>query len=142
MDLKSLGRLQDMFPVLQEFHLHASAEYRTQGLACEFSEIPCPFDATLPPFAWIEFGQNVELTDLYTLPLPSTLVSLSIQWTSDRGDGVVPDLIAAKDSLLPRLPYLRRLWLYDLSKLALLWSRNAVRTEECCTVHQGDSRPP
>jgi hypothetical protein len=138
MDLKSLGRLQDMFPVLQEFHLHASAEYRTQGLACEFSEIPCPFDATLPPFAWIEFGQNVELTDLYTLPLPSTLVSLSIQWTSDQDAGVVPDLVAAKDNLLPRLPFLRRLWLCDLSKLALLWHRTASRTEGRCTLHQSE----
>jgi hypothetical protein len=49
MDLKSLANLRDMFPVLQEFYLHASEEYPRLGLSCEFSEIPCPFNAT-PPF--------------------------------------------------------------------------------------------
>jgi hypothetical protein len=32
MDLKSLARLQDLFPVLQEFHLHASEKSRPSGL--------------------------------------------------------------------------------------------------------------
>jgi hypothetical protein len=37
MDLKSLAKLQDMFPVLQEFYLHASEKYRPSGLLCQFS---------------------------------------------------------------------------------------------------------
>jgi hypothetical protein len=69
-----------------------------------------------PPFPWIELVHSVDLTDLYTIPLPSMLVSLSIQWTSYRDVGVMPDLIAAKDNILPRIPYLRQLWLYDFSK--------------------------
>jgi hypothetical protein len=49
MDLKSLAELQDMFPVLQVLHFEVS-EYDdySSGLSCQFSEIPCPFDATLP----------------------------------------------------------------------------------------------
>jgi hypothetical protein len=78
-----------------------------------------------------------QLTDLYTLPLPRSMVSLSIQWTSDRDTTDLPSLVAAKDSLLPRLPSLRRLWLCDLSKQALLWSRTASGQEERCTLHEG-----
>jgi hypothetical protein len=37
MDLKSLAGLQDIFPVLQEFYLHASEKSRPSGLSCEFS---------------------------------------------------------------------------------------------------------
>jgi hypothetical protein len=37
-DLKSLAKLQDMFPVLEVFNLHA-AEYDRPGLSCEFSQI-------------------------------------------------------------------------------------------------------
>jgi hypothetical protein len=56
MDLKSLAKLQDMFPVLEEFFLHASNALRPSGLSCEFSEIPCPFYRTLPPpFTCIHF---------------------------------------------------------------------------------------
>jgi hypothetical protein len=36
MDLKSLAMLQDVFPVLQEFYLHASEKYGRSGLSCEF----------------------------------------------------------------------------------------------------------
>jgi hypothetical protein len=139
MDLKSLAKLQDIFPVLQEFYLHGSENCRNHppGLSCKFFEFPCPFNATLPPlFAWIALVKKVDLTDLYTLPLPSTLVSLSIQWTSD--PDAVPDLIAAKDSLLPRLPNLRRLWLTDFSKTSLLWSWRASRSEECCILQDGE----
>ena len=85
--------------------------------------------------------QNPDLTDLYAIPLPCTLVALSIQWTSDRDAGVVTDLVAAKDNLVPRLPDLRRLWLCDLSQLALLWSRTALGTEESCTLHEGEWKP-
>jgi hypothetical protein len=138
MDSKSLAKLRDMFPVLQVFNLHASEQYNRSGLSCEFPNIPCQIDAIFSSFSWIAFVQNVNLTDLYTLLLPSTLISLSIQWTSDPDAGVAPDLVAAKDNFLSRLPYLRRLWLYDLSKMALLWSRNALRTEERCTVHEGE----
>jgi hypothetical protein len=140
MDLKSLAKLRDTFPLLQEFYLHASENYRNPppGLSCEFFECPCPFDTTSPPLAWIAPVRNVDLTDLYTLALPRTLVSLSIQWTSDPDAGAVPDLIAAKDNLLPRLPLLRRLWLIDFSKTALLWSRTASRTEERCILQDGE----
>jgi hypothetical protein len=37
MDLKSLAKLQDMFPVLQEFYLHGSEKYSPSGPLCEFS---------------------------------------------------------------------------------------------------------
>jgi hypothetical protein len=37
MDLKSLAGLQDLFPVLQEFYLHASEKSGPSGLSCEFS---------------------------------------------------------------------------------------------------------
>jgi len=113
MDLKLLAKVQDMFPVLQVFNLHASECYRPS-----------------------ETVQNPDLADLYAIPLPCTLVALSIQWTSDRDAGVVTDLVAAKDNLVPRLPDLRRLWLCDLSKRALLWSRSAWRAEERCTLHE------
>jgi len=73
---------------------------------------------------------------LYTTPLPSTLESLSVQWVSDRNSAVVADLVAAKDHLVPRLLHLRRLWLFDLSKRALLWTR--TQAEERCTVHEGE----
>jgi hypothetical protein len=46
MDFKSLVNLQDMFPVLQVLHLHASEDGRPSGLSCK--KIPCSFDATLP----------------------------------------------------------------------------------------------
>jgi hypothetical protein len=139
MDLKALAGLQDLFPVLQEFYLHVSEKSRPSGLSCKFSEIRCPFDRNLPPpFPWIDLVHSVDLTDLYTIPLPSKLVSLSIQWTSHQDAGVMPDLIAAKDNLLPRLPSLRRLWLYDFSKGALLWSRTGSRSEERCTVQEGE----
>jgi hypothetical protein len=72
------------------------------------------------------------------IPLPRTLVSLSIQWTSDWD---VPDLAAAKDCLLHRLLSLRRLWLCDRSQLALLWSRTSSG-EEGCTDHKRESCPP
>jgi hypothetical protein len=138
MDLKSLALLRDMFPVLQEFYLHASEKYLSSGLSCEFSKISCPSDATLPPSFCIAFPQNVDLTELYTFLWPSTLVSLSIQWTSNQDAAAVPDLVEAKVNLLLRLPFLRRLWLYDSSKQALLWSRTAPRNEERCTLHQGE----
>ena len=138
MNLKSLEVLQDVFPVLQVFNLHAS-EYRSLGgLSCEFSDISCLFDKFFSASSWRAVVHNVDLTDLYALPLPSTLVSLSIQWRSDPKARVVPDLVAAKNNLLPRLPSIRRLWLCDLSKLALLWSRTASRTEERCTLHEGE----
>jgi hypothetical protein len=82
---------------------------------------------------------NVELTDLYMLPLPPSMVSLSIQWTSIIGTTDLSSFVAAKDSLLPRLPSLRRLWLCDWSKQALLWSRTASGKEERCTLHEGMS---
>jgi hypothetical protein len=138
MDLKFLAKLQDMFPVLEVFRLHASYQRRRSGLSCEFSEIPHPFNATLSSFSWIAFVQNVDLTDLFTVPLPNTLVSLSIQFASDRNVTVAPNLVAVKDDLLPRLSYLRRLWLCDSSKLALLWSRTDSQSEERCTLHEGE----
>jgi hypothetical protein len=43
MDFRSLAKLQDMFPVLQVFHLHASEDNRRSGLSMRvLSEIPCP----------------------------------------------------------------------------------------------------
>jgi hypothetical protein len=137
MYLKSLATLQDMFPALEVFHLHSSEESRPSGLLCEFSNIPCQIDPTLS-FSWIAFPQNLDLTDLFTLSLPNTLVSLSIQWTSGRNVRVESDLVAAKDNLLPRLPYLRRLWLCDLSKRALLWSRTDVRATGHSTLHESE----
>jgi hypothetical protein len=50
MNLKSLAMLRDMFPVLQEFSLHASEKYRPSGLSCVCSKISCPFDPTLLVF--------------------------------------------------------------------------------------------
>jgi hypothetical protein len=52
MDLKSLAGLQDMFPVLQVFHLHASEKVVPSGLSCEFSEISLTIDAT-PLFLYL-----------------------------------------------------------------------------------------
>jgi hypothetical protein len=48
MDFRALVTLRDIFPVLQEFYLHASEECCPSGLSCEFSEIPASFDPTLP----------------------------------------------------------------------------------------------
>ena len=84
---------------------------------------------------------NVQLRDLYAFPLPRSLVSLSIQWSSDTTTTCLPSLVAAKDSLIPRLPFLRRLWLCDLSKLALLWSLSALGKEERCSLYEGELYP-
>jgi len=110
MSLASLANLPDTFPVLQEFYLHASEQDHPSVL-----------------------GHNVDLTELSTLPLPSTLVSLSIQWASDQDAEAVPDFVAAKNNLISRLPCLRRLWLHDMSTLALVWSWTASRSEKRCT---------
>jgi hypothetical protein len=139
MSLNSLAKLPDMFPVLQELYLHASEQDRPSGLSYEFSDISFPLNTAAPPqFTWIVIGHNVDLTELSTLPLPSTLVSLSIQWTSSRNAKAVPDFVAVKNNLISRLPCLRRLWLHDMSRLALVWSRTASQSEERCTLQEGE----
>ena len=109
-------------------------ERNHQVCRANFPKIRRPVNTTP---AWMIVTQNVDLTDLDALSLPKTLASLSIQWTSDWNTGA-PDLIAVKDRLVPRLPSLRRLWLYDFSELALLWSRTDSPSEGRCTLYKGE----
>jgi hypothetical protein len=48
MDLKSLAKFRDMFPVLQELCLHAHDRQGQLGLSCEFSQISCPLTQFSP----------------------------------------------------------------------------------------------
>jgi hypothetical protein len=141
MDLKFLTTLRDMFPALQELHIRPLNHYSPGGLSYYWLSQADSLFNTIFSLSWVAFMYNVQLTDLYTLPLPRSMVSLSIQWISDGDTTDLPSLVAAKDSLLLRLPSLRRLWLCDLSKQALLWSRTASGKEECCTLHEGVSYP-
>jgi hypothetical protein len=123
MDFTSLGQLLDFFPALEHFHLHASTG---RG-------------PSRPGIPWrIRNTHDVDLKDLYTLPWPSTLVSLSIQWTSDTHTRTENDLVATKDRLVPRLPNLRCLWLFNLATVGLIWSRMGSRLEERCLFHEGE----
>jgi hypothetical protein len=54
---------------------------------------------------------------------------LSIDWTAGDGVDVVSKHNAVKGHLLTRFPSLRRLWLCDWKKSALLWSQTALGTE-------------
>jgi len=138
-DLRAIDSSTEMWTwvrALKRGGRHDLEHYNDISLSREFSEFFSFVD--LMQFSGFGAVQNVDLTDLYTIALPSTLVSLSIQWTSDPNAGVVSDLVAAKDNLIQRLPDLCHLWLCDFSKRAISWSRTAPRAEERLTLHEGE----
>jgi hypothetical protein len=121
MDRDSLATICVMFPGLQDLRLDASFYTDPQGLSCVYI-----FEQNANAYRWL--GSSF-LDHFCALPLPQTIVSLSIDWC-DSGQINAPRLVAAKDSLLLRLPYLRRLWLCVLDGSAIIWSRTRSGQEQ------------